>query len=181
MSYSTRGSLQRDRLKSAPEWVVGLGIPASFLLLCPLPSWLSFQQWGSTAHPHCHPSVHKSAVAVLHLQSGWKRELQVDRGPAHPGFPSRTCPSPSVLSRPYCVLSWRDCGSLLPLFSPWGSPKGGSEVGLRALAGAAFSICSFWRIRAGADVHMCGREVSSMGLLAEHLLASLPDSRDLGP
>lgn len=181
MSCFTRGSPQRDQLKSAPEWVVGLGIPASFLLLCPLPSWLSFQQWGSTAHPHCHPSAHKSAVTVLHLQSGWKLELQVDRGPAHPGFPSRTCPSSSVLSRPYCVLSWRDCGSLLPLLSPWALPRAEvrSVSGLLLVQLSPFAV--FWRIRAGADVHMCGREVSSMGLLAEHHLAFLPDSRDLGP
>lgn len=134
VSYSTRGSPQRDQLKSAPEWVVGLGIPASSLLLCPLPSWLSFQQWGSTAHPHCHLSVHKSAVgSPCRVAGSWScRSAEA----------LHTLAFPPVLSRPYCVLSWRDCGSLLPLLLP-GSPKGGNEVGLRALAGAALSICSF--------------------------------------
>lgn len=141
VSDSTRGSPQRERLKSAPEWVVGLSLPTSSLLLCPLPSWLSFQQWGS----RCQLSVHRSAGRSFTLQSGWKLELQVTA--QHTVAFASAMPLP-LRSEPgrYCVLSWRDCGSRLPPFSPFppvGSPKGGSQVGLRALAGAAFSICSF--------------------------------------
>lgn len=126
VSDSTRGSPQRERLKSAPEWVVGLSLPPSSLLLCPLPSWLSFQQWGS----RCQLSVHRSAVAVLHLAE-W-----LEAGAA--GHILHTLAFPSAMPLPlrsepglYCVLSWRDCGSRLPPFSPFltvGSPKGGSEV-----------------------------------------------------
>lgn len=118
VSDSTRGSPQRDQLKSAPEGVVGLSLPPSSLLLCPLPS---------TVGVHCTPtlpSLHSQVCCGGPSLCRVARSWSCRSGPCAPWLFLPHMPLP-FRSEPglFCVLSWRDCGSRLPPLSPWAIPR----------------------------------------------------------